>query len=512
MSTSYRNVTMVLGIVLLTAALLACGPLALLDRSNESEATEAPIAEQPSPTLPPEPTSTPLLTATPLPPAPTAIPTEPVEDTVVPGGAGGFLDDVLVSDLLFFESGGALPDYGDRVYDTIFPRSTTRYIAWELNLDYPEPGEQVDFEVYAIWYGPDGQIMTEQVMDEAFLGADWTSSAHAMGFGWDEPGEWDAGEYVVELYVEDQQMAAADFEIVADELVDTIDTAEAVPPGRIAFGSDRDGNPEIYVVDAAGGDVIRLTDSPEEDDDPSWSPDGEKIGFYSYRDGNGELYAVNADGSGLERLTNADSDEWCPVWSPDGVWIAFSSDRDGERQLFVMPADSRESDGSDWVRVTAPPGAAWKFDWSPDGETIVFDSDRDGARQLYTLPAPDAGGQLGETASSLLVADDNGIFDAAWSHDGDWIAFTATKPMANGRIDMVAADGTGRVTLTEDRTGDAAPTWSPDGDWIAFTSYRDGEGEIYVMPAPGSASDGMQPFNLTNTADSSEGWPAWSPK
>ena len=59
--------------------------------------------------------------------------------------------------------------------------------------------------------------------------------------------------------------------------------------GRIAFTSSRDGNAEIYVMDADGGNQENLTNHPEHDADPDWSPDGAKIAFLPWRDGNGEI-------------------------------------------------------------------------------------------------------------------------------------------------------------------------------------------------------------------------------
>ena len=98
---------------------------------------------------------------------------------------------------------------------------------------------------------------------------------------------------------------------------------------RIAFVSDRDGNPEIYVMDTDGGNLQNLTDNPAVDHSPSWSPDGKRIAFVSDRDGNpNEIYVMDTDGGNLQNLTNNPADDDGPSWSPDGKHIAFVSDRD----------------------------------------------------------------------------------------------------------------------------------------------------------------------------------------
>ena len=113
-----------------------------------------------------------------------------------------------------------------------------------------------------------------------------------------------------------------------------------IAAGRIAFGSDRDGNEEIYLMNADGSGLIRLTDDPGRDGNPSWSPDGERIAFHSNRDGNWNVYVMNADGSGVTRLTDNSAGGSSPSWSPDGGRIAFESDRDGGNwETYVMNAD-----------------------------------------------------------------------------------------------------------------------------------------------------------------------------
>lgn len=93
---------------------------------------------------------------------------------------------------------------------------------------------------------------------------------------------------------------------------------------------------------------------------PSWSPDGRKIAFVSERDGNSEIYMMNADGSDVTRLTDHSADDWGASWSPDGRKIAFVSDRDGNDEIYMMNAD-----GTNVTRLTNNPGVDKFPVWQP---------------------------------------------------------------------------------------------------------------------------------------------------
>src|SRR5438445_7064369 len=131
----------------------------------------------------------------------------------------------------------------------------------------------------------------------------------------------------------------------------SVPTVSAIFPrfnGKILFDSDRDGNVEIYVMNADGTGQTRLTNNDAYDFYPKWSPDGSKIAFVSNRDttdGTTEVYVMDADGSNPKRLTNNAGFESSLSWSPDGNKIAFSSDMATREtsmalnDIYVMNAD-----------------------------------------------------------------------------------------------------------------------------------------------------------------------------
>ncbi|MCH8295756.1 PD40 domain-containing protein [Candidatus Poribacteria bacterium] len=110
-------------------------------------------------------------------------------------------------------------------------------------------------------------------------------------------------------------------------------------PAQIAFCSNRDGNFEIYVMDANGNKPVNLTRHPGDDFAPAWSPDGTKIAFWAIRDGKQEIYVMNTDGSNPVRLTNDLAQDVTPAWSQDVTQIAFGSMRNGNMDVYVMNAD-----------------------------------------------------------------------------------------------------------------------------------------------------------------------------
>jgi tRNA A-37 threonylcarbamoyl transferase component Bud32 len=161
-------------------------------------------------------TSIPVWTDTPL-PRPATATTVPPTSTPRPVPTQTPVWDIPslqanVSELRFFEGPYTMPPHDERQYTTRFASSSTRYINYELNLEFPEPGRYIEFQVEAVYYQPDGSELTSFTADY-HLEADWTTSWHAKGWGWDDPGQWSVGTYYVELYVDGQLIATGAFEV-----------------------------------------------------------------------------------------------------------------------------------------------------------------------------------------------------------------------------------------------------------------------------------------------------------
>jgi dipeptidyl aminopeptidase/acylaminoacyl peptidase len=233
--------------------------------------------------------------------------------------------------------------------------------------------------------------------------------------------------------------------------------------GQLAYEAGGGATRNVFTIQplaGLSGEGTRLTDARTIDRDAAWSPDGRRIAFMSERDGNPEIYVMTATpGSVPTRLTFDPAVDVDPTFSPDGRRLAFTSTRDGNPEIYVMAVD-----GSAQTRVTFDPAADQQADWSPDGTRIAFESTRDGNHEIYAMN-PDGGAVTRLTFSPEFAAD------PSWHPDGASIAFVSGP---RGALDIftVRPGTAGRTQLTRGTSDVHHPAWSPDGQQIAFTSFE----------------------------------------
>ena len=259
---------------------------------------------------------------------------------------------------------------------------------------------------------------------------------------------------------------------------------------QIAFTSGRDGNSEIYVMDADGKNQRRLTNHPATDFNPSWSPDGKKIAFSSYRNGgNIQIFVMDSDGQNPIRLTDGNVGRKAQTGLQTGKRLHLLAIEMKELpgavwniEIYVM-----DSDGKNRKRLTDSPKSNFGPSWSPDSQRIAFVSTRHGATEIYVM---DADGKKQERLTNNGVADD----DPSWSPDGQKIAFSSSLVFlgvdaqeGDYEIYVMDPDGNNRRMLTNNVVEDTHPSWSPDGQLIAYESWIVGKPfkEIHLITAEG---------------------------
>jgi len=139
------------------------------------------------------------------------------------------------------------------------------------------------------------------------------------------------------------------------------------PDGRLVFESTRDGNREIYVMEADGSKPTNLSRHKATDHAPACSIPGGIVAFMCGRFENAEICVMNLDGTGLVRLTKHPARDSEPCWSGDGKWIAFTRTERGDADDLPMDIYTMKADGSEVKNVTKGRNGTdnWAPSWSP---------------------------------------------------------------------------------------------------------------------------------------------------
>jgi Tol biopolymer transport system component len=205
---------------------------------------------------------------------------------------------------------------------------------------------------------------------------------------------------------------------------------------------------DIFVANADGSDMKKITDNPKYDAEPIVSPDGKQIVFGSQRYGDFDIYIMNSDGTNVRRLTDRIGYDGGPWFSPDGkkiVWRAWYPETDEEKAkwrecmendyIVPVPLDLwvMDADGSNKKRLTHNGATNWAPSWHPDRKRIIFSSNMDD-----------------------------------WHED-------IKRFGHNFELYIINIDGTGLERITYNKVFDSFPMFSPDGKKIVFASNRNAQ-------------------------------------
>ena len=157
---------------------------------------------------------------------------------------------------------------------------------------------------------------------------------------------------------------------------------------RIAFSSSRSGNPEIWMADASGANLRKLTSFAGPNVAPAWNPrTNAQLAWVSGRTGLPQIYTMDQDGANVQRLTDGGY-AISPSWSPSGQFLTFSWNRKygpgapGGQDIYVMDIASKR-----WLQLTHEAGSNDFPSWAPDNRHIVFERAIGGHSQIWTMLA-----------------------------------------------------------------------------------------------------------------------------
>ena len=263
--------------------------------------------------------------------------------------------------------------------------------------------------------------------------------------------------------------------------------------GQIAFASNANGMPQIFLINSDGTHRQQITDIPEGACQPDFSPDGQQIIFTSPCESNSDyypgssLYIINLDGSGLLPLPTMVGGDFDPSWSPDGKKVAFTSLRNNKRpQIYILNLEDNT------VQVLSQKFAVdTQPSWSPNGKKIAYVAERNSRQDVWVMD--------GNGENAVQFTQTLGYLESlpSWSSDG--MQILVTQYVALGGVPRVViapfpTENHVEYELGKEKRPMRDAVMSPDGYWIAFEGWEiGGKHNIFLI-----TSTGISVYQVTN--------------
>lgn len=244
------------------------------------------------------------------------------------------------------------------------------------------------------------------------------------------------------------------------------------------------GNQDLTIGSFAGGILKRFTiETPDREDCPIWSPNGQTILFTKEVQNNGEyiseLWVINSDGTSPRFLTKGS----CGRWSPDSqhiIYSTYSGDKTIDQKIYVIDVSDATLVKTSYL--TTDLDYIGNAIYSPDGKKIAFEGVKDERWSIYLINTN--GSEFSELTPMLPDAT-----SPVWSPNGQNLAFIAHSSHSEpGEIYVIDINSTNVINISNSPTwDDGYPSWSPDSSMIVFMSQREtGFFNIYVVNIDGT--------------------------